>query len=108
MNQLSYVLSAEIFSTIEHCSQGAIHRSAVSFKSSLPRDLGRLGKAPFCSGLHRLPAEQAFKLIRSLITFPETIQVLMISLSAVNEHFLWINSLHCFVHLRTIFDHPFR
>lgn len=96
------------FSTIDPCSRGAIYRSYVSFKSYPPRDLARLGKAPFCSGLHSLPTEHGFELIWSLITVPETIQVLMVSLSAFNEHFLWIVSLHCFIHLLTIFDHQFR
>lgn len=93
---------------MEHCRKGAIYRSYVSFKSLACRDPVRLGKVLFCSGLHRLPAEQGFELIESLITLPETIQVLMVSLSAFNEHFLWINSLHCFVHLLVIFDHQFR
>lgn len=32
----------------------------------------------------------------------------MVSLSEFNEHFLWIDSLRCFVHLLKVFDHQFR
>ena len=52
------------FSTIEHCGEGTIYRSCVSLKSLPHRDLARSGKAPFCSGLCRLPAEHGFELIR--------------------------------------------
>ena len=85
-----------------------MYRSYVSFKFLPHRNLARLGKAPFCSGLHSLPEEHSFELIRSLIILPATIQALMVSMSAFNEHFLWIDSLHCFIHLLTIFDHQFR
>ena len=88
------------FSTIDPCSREAIYRSYVSFKSLPHRNLARLGKAPFCSGLHSLPEEHSFELIRSLITLPATIQALMVSMSAFNEHFLWIVSTASFIYLK--------
>lgn len=83
-------------------------KSSLLFSTSRWIDQARLGKAPFCSGLYSLPAEHSFELIRSLIILPATIQVLMVSLSAFNEHFLWIDSLHCFVHLLNSFWSPVR